>query len=768
MTAQPVHPIRKANRQAIREHLQMLFRRADTVVPGSVIAIMNSNAELTALNESMVFPATPAGLDKAAAHAARMNEQGRNIYVGANPRRPGTTGRGTNKDIQFACYQWAEVDDADGEVGLMLWTGATPSATITTGTEPTTRTHVYWELEAPEFDLVSWKSRQRVLAQAICGDPAVIDESRVLRLAGTYSYPKADKVAKGYRVELVSAADQSGTVTTPDRLMHGLEYVAPTSVPTDGAKPIGDESLLARDQDELIRTLASTPNELDYADWVTFMHAFKAACGDSSEGYYAFEEWSMQWPGNTPDLIEAKWQSVSESKIGADYVYQLAARSGVAVSSAANDFEPLPADEEPYVAKPSAPVVAKRYAPLPMRLADDFDPAKIELRKWVLGHRFLVGSVTGGVGAPGVGKSTFSILSGVSIVTGRELTGERVHVKGRVWIHNHEDDVEELQRRIAGVCLHYGIPYDEIRDGFLYSSGAVSRLVVAVKEGDNVKRTHAVQEIIDTINEYGIVFLAVDPLVSTHEGCNENSNTDMEKIVDAFRTIARETGCSVDLVHHTVKDHSGDSEARAGDMNAARGGGALVGAVRVAYTLAPMSVKGAEDRGISLALANDLVRLDMAKGNYSKRSRGQAIWFEMRSVSLGNGADSLDDLLGDEGQESDSVAVHVLYDLNKQIAESAVEEADRAAVRATGYLEDILAEFPKGASKLAQGELCIRLLKRWDVKQSKAQERIKETVPDGKHSATIAELNGQRFLVYRTSLGDHASAAKYVHVVPVS
>jgi hypothetical protein len=561
MTAQPIHPIRKADRVAIRQHLQMLFRRADTVVPGSVIAIMNSNAELTALNETRTFPATPAGLDQAAEHAARMNEQGRNVYVGANPRKPGTTGRGTNKDVQFATFQWAEVDDADGEVGLMLWSGATPSATITTGTAPTTRTHVYWELEAPEFDLVSWKARQRVLAQAISGDPAVVDESRVLRLAGTWNLPKADKIAKGYRVEQVSPVDQSGTVTTPERLMQGLGYTAPASAPEDGAKRIGDESLMARDQDELLSVLAATPNDLDYADWVTFMHAFKAACGDSSEGYYAFEEWSMQWPGNTQELIEAKWQSISESKIGADYVYQVAARSGAAVSPAANDFEPLPADEEPYVAPKAEP--AKRYAPVPMRLPENFDPTKIELRKWVLGHRFLVGAVTAGLGAPGVGKSTFSILSGMSIATGRELTGERVNIKGRVWIHNHEDDTDELLRRIAGVCLHYGIDFNDIRDDFLFSSGAVTRLTVAVKDGDNVKVTQAVQDIIDTITEEKIVFMAVDPLVSTHEGVNENSNTEVEKVVDAFRVIARKTGCSIDLVHHTVKDHSGDTESRA-------------------------------------------------------------------------------------------------------------------------------------------------------------------------------------------------------------
>lgn len=763
MTAQPVHPIRKANRRAIRDHLHMLFRRADTVVPGSVVAIMNSNSEITELNKARTFPATPAGLDRATEHAAQMNEEGKNVYVGANPRRPGTVGRGTNKDIPFACFQWAEVDDADGEVGLMLWNGATPSATITTGTEPTTRTHVYWELEAPEFDLVSWKARQKVLAQAICGDPAVIDESRVLRLAGTYAYPHAKKVSKGYRVELVSAADQSGTVTTPEQLMQGLGDIGtPISSQISEVKPIGDDSLLARDQDDLIATLQATPNELDYAEWVAFTHAFKAACGGSDEGYEAYEEWCLKYPGNTADDAQAKWDSVNESRLGADYVYGVASGYGVAVSAAANDFDPLPADEDPYV----APVAAKRYAPLPMRLPENFDPRCIDLRKWVLGHRFLVGSVTAGLGAPGVGKSTFSILSGMAIATGRELTGERVNIRGRVWVHNHEDDTDELLRRIAGVCLHYDIDFNDIRDDFLFSSGAVTRLTVAVKDGDTVKLTQAVQDIIDTVNAENIVFMAVDPLISTHEGVNENSNAEVEKVVDAFRIIARKTGCAIDLVHHTVKDHSGDTESRAGDMNAGRGAGSAIGAARISYTLSPMSIKGAEDRGIPLDLAGNLVRLDNAKGNYAAKKLGQPVWYEMKSVSIGNGVDDdMEDLLSAEAQASDTVAVHVVYDLNAQIAESAADAAQREAIQAISFQGDIVSEFPKGAKQMPQGEVAERLMKRWAVKKDKAQERIREVVPDGRDSATIVELGGTRCLVWRTSAGNHANAAKFVHCV---
>jgi hypothetical protein len=202
-------------------------------------------------------------------------------------------------------------------------------------------------------------------------------------------------------------------------------------------------------------------------------------------------------------------------------------------------------------------------------------------------------------------------------------------------------------------------------------------------------------------------------------------------------------------------------------MNAGRGAGSAIGAARISYTLSPMSIKGAEDRGIPLTLAGNLVRLDNAKGNYAAKKLGQPTWFEMKSVSIGNGNDDMDDLLCADGQESDTVAVHTVYDLNKQIAESAADEAQREAILAISYQGDIVSEFPKGAKRVSQGDLADRLLKRWDVKKTTAQDRIKASVPAGVDNATIVELGGTRYLLYRTSGGDHASAPKYVHAVPV-
>jgi peptide/nickel transport system substrate-binding protein len=61
-----------------------------------------------------------------------------------------------------------------------------------------------------------------------------------------------------------------------------------------------------------------------------------------------------------------------------------------------------------------------------------------------------------------------------------------------------------------------------------------------------------------------------------HLGVSENSNEEIEQVIGTIQYIAHETGCSIDLVHHSLKSHSHNSEVHAGDMNAARGASSLI------------------------------------------------------------------------------------------------------------------------------------------------------------------------------------------------
>jgi hypothetical protein len=392
-----------------------------------------------------------------------------------------------------------------------------------------------------------------------------------------------------------------------------IKLTVPTGSSRASAIKIDDPGSphLASDMDLLARAVRAIdlndPRLDDYLTWIALVIAVKAACGGRHEFY---EEVVWPWLQTNPinvlpdeSGVEGdirmldKWNSIKDAQNGADFIYEWAALFGFGDGVAARAEElfrnapELPSrigaeasppereaaasdsdgSEETSTVSERRQQMGPRGAPIPKLMPPDFDPRKLPRRPFVLGYRFMAGAVTLGVAPPGTGKSNFSILTGLSIATGQPLTGEPVHRTGRVWIHNNEDSLDELYRRVGGVLKFYQIEFDSVRQNVFATSGLDERLVVALKDQDIVKRTKAVVDVIASITEYRIIHMVIDPLVSTHRGVSENSNEEIEQVAEAIRYIAHTTGCSIDLVHHSLKTQSGNPEILAGNMNAARG-----------------------------------------------------------------------------------------------------------------------------------------------------------------------------------------------------
>jgi AAA domain len=95
----------------------------------------------------------------------------------------------------------------------------------------------------------------------------------------------------------------------------------------------------------------------------------------------------------------------------------------------------------------------------------------------------------------GTGKSSLVLAEAVAMATGKDLLGvgytpER---KLRVWVWNGEDPIDEAQRRIAAICLHYGVKREHIEGQLFLDSGRSKSWLRRGRAGDVWESTKAYQ-----------------------------------------------------------------------------------------------------------------------------------------------------------------------------------------------------------------------------------------------------------------------------------
>jgi hypothetical protein len=180
-------------------------------------------------------------IEEAAHHAVAMNEHHRNVYACINPIKPDADRRGAkDEDVLAAFYCFADADNSDSMRNVTAFAGPKFVMSVRTGTVPYLRGHAYWRLEEPVRNLQAWKSVQKAIAGTLKTDETVVNPSRIMRVAGTMSWPPERKSMKGYIPELVTMRTQFSTDRDPvpfDRLMRAFPEASTHSRYTRRCRP---------------------------------------------------------------------------------------------------------------------------------------------------------------------------------------------------------------------------------------------------------------------------------------------------------------------------------------------------------------------------------------------------------------------------------------------------------------------------------------------------------------------------------------------------
>jgi hypothetical protein len=282
--------------------------------------------------------------------------------------------------------------------------------------------------------------------------------------------------------------------------------------------------------------------------------------------------------------------------------------------------------------------------------------SEIPRRRWLHAGHYIRQQVVMTVAPGGYGKTTLILCNTVEMSTGKGLIGP-TPIEGplRVLYWNAEDPEDEVERRIAAICIHYQID-PPLLGGYLFLGSKIGngeRLAkVERKTGEVILNKPLFAAVEQFIADNKIDCVIFDPLIAFH-AVPENDNSAMEKLIKAgFEQLATAQNCCVELSQHTRKNTQGELTA-----DDSRGASAITFAARSVRVVNRMTVAEADMPKIEPEERRHYLRVSRDKTNLAPP--GKATWIHLVGVELPN---------GDGGLHGDNVQVATAWDYPQPFA----------------------------------------------------------------------------------------------------
>ena len=131
-----------------------------------------------------------------------MNENQLNCYVVINPIPINAPRWAKDEHIQCAHYAFVDADERGAAERTRNCEMFSIEMEVVTGTQPFLRNHIYFGFREPFSDMRQWTELQKQLSRYLGTDTAIHNPSRIMRIAGTVSYPTERKIKRGYVPEV--------------------------------------------------------------------------------------------------------------------------------------------------------------------------------------------------------------------------------------------------------------------------------------------------------------------------------------------------------------------------------------------------------------------------------------------------------------------------------------------------------------------------------------------------------------------------------------
>lgn len=257
------------------------------------------------------------------------------------------------------------------------------------------------------------------------------------------------------------------------------------------------------------------------------------------------------------------------------------------------------------------------------------DFAALPPRDFIYGKHYVRSFASATIAPGGLGKSSLVLAECIAMATGKPLLGVELKARARVVYYNAEDPMVEIQRRVGALLEHHQIGQDELEGHLWLASGRDADIVLVAGEGGGVKLNNPM---LGRLLDFGITeridVFVFDPLVNMI--ASPETNEVFARLGKALSRFADAGRCSVEIVHHSRKLNGKDIE-----IEDARGGSALIGAVRAARVLSAMTREDAAKGGLTTHIDHFCV-VAAGKNNLA-RSPEVAAWYRRADVRLANG-----------------------------------------------------------------------------------------------------------------------------------